>query len=130
MTIDEIKSAIKDDFNLPEDLKIIAKEDLNKWVTKLGELYLLSPTLEMYSVGLPLKHPATSEYIEITNIFRFHTILGVKLYSKKYGDNYIVYCNTLGYKFKEVVSTEMYNQVYKSLTTTLSEYDIFHPYSH
>lgn len=127
MTIDEIKSAITKDNKLPDDLRNTLKQDLNTWLSKLGELYTLSPTMEVYSVGLTGYTPL-NEYISITNIFRLHTILGIKLYATKYENNYVIYCNALGYKFMEIVSETVYVQVYKQLAETFAEYDIFHPY--
>lgn len=134
MTINEIKEAINKDNKLPEDVKNILKKDLNTWLSKIGELYLLSPTLEVCSVGLGLLDPqirSNISYIPITNIFRLNTILGIKLYAKKYSDTqYIIYCNALGYPFMETVSDELYRQVYKGMSELISEFDIFHPYSY
>lgn len=136
MTIEEIKSEISKDNNLPDHVRNMVKSDLNRWLSAIVELYLLSPNMEFYSVGLGGYKPlcesefAINEYISITNIFRLHTILGIKLFSQKSGEHYVIYCNALGFKFQETISVEMYNQVYKPLTTTISEYDIFHPYSH
>lgn len=128
MTIEEIKSEINKDNNLPDQVRVIAKSDLNRWLSAIGELYLVSPTMEVYSVGFNSDHHAVGDYIEITNIFRLYTILDVKLYATKYGDNYVIYCNALGYKFMEIVSVDLYKQVYKSITDTVNEFDVFHPY--
>ncbi len=130
MTIDEIKAAIAKDNNLPDDVKKTAKEDLNRWLAKIGELYLLCPTMEFYSVGLNSNHHIIGDCIEITNIFRLHTILDIKLYATKYGDKYVIYGNALGYKFMELVAKDVYDQIYRTMTTTVSEFNIFHPYSH
>jgi len=130
MGIDDIKQAINKDNKLPDSVKKTAKEDLNRWLSKIGELYQLSPSMELYSVGLGGHMHTVGDFIEITNIFRLHTILDVKLYATKYGDHYMIYCNTLGYKFMELVSEEVYNQIYKSMSDTVSTYDMFHPYSH
>ena len=130
MTINEIKAAISKDNNLPDDVKKTAKEDLNRWLAKIGELYLLSPTMELYSVGLNPNHHIIGDYIEITNIFRLHTILNIKLFATQYEDKYAIYGNALGYKFMELVSKDVYDQIYRAMTTTISEFNIFHPYSH
>jgi hypothetical protein len=127
VSIDEIKSAINKDNNLPDNIKAVAKADLNRWLAAIGELYLLSPTMEIYSVGLTGYKPL-NEYISITNIFRLHTILNIKLYATRYGDKYAIYCNALGFKFMEIVSEELYNQIYKAITDTFEEFDVFHPY--
>ena len=129
MTIDEIKTAINKDNNLPDDVKSTVKEDLSRWLSAIGELYLLSPNMELYSVGIT-GYRSLNEHIAITNIFRLHTILGVKLYATKYGDKYVIYCNALGFKFMEIVSEEVYNQIYKLMSDTVSTYNMFHPYQH
>lgn len=129
MTVDEIKSAINKDNKLQEDVKNTLKQDLNNWLSKIGELYLLSPTLEVCSVGIS-SSASQLNHIKITNIFRLNTLLGIKLYAKKYGDhNYLIYCNALGYPFMEIISDEVYRQVYKDISELISEFDIFHPYS-
>lgn len=130
MSIDDIKQAINKDNKLPDSVKKTVKADLNRWLSKIGELYQLSPSMEFYSVGLNGHHNTIGDFIEITNIFRLHTILNVKLYATKYGNQYMIYCNALGYKFMELVSEEVYNQIYKSMSDIISEYNIFHPYMH
>lgn len=128
MTINEIKAAITKDTNLPDDLKKTAKADLNRWLSKIGELYLLSPTMELYSVGLDTK--TIGSYICITNIFRLYTILDIKLFATPYDDKFMIYCNALGFSFAEVVSANVYNSIYKRITTVVSNFDIFYPYKH
>lgn len=130
MTIDEIKTAINNDNKLPDDVRNTIKQDLNNWLSKIGELYQLSPAMELYTVGLNSNHHTVGDYIEITNIFRLYTILDVKLYATQYGKGYMICCNALGYKFMELVSEEVYNQIYKSMSDTVSTYNMFHPYQH
>ena len=129
MTVDEIKSAITKDNKLPDDLRNTLKQDLNIWLAKIGELYTLNPTMEMCGVSLA-KSKIISDHIGITNIFRLHTILGIKLFATKYGENYAIYCNALGYPFIEIISATMYAEVYKSISTLITEVDLFHPYDH
>ena len=128
MTIDEIKAAIHKDNNLPDDVKKTAKEDLNRWLAKIGELYLLSPTMEFYSVGLNTK--VIGQYICITNIFRLYSILDIKLFATPYDDKFMIYCNALGFSFAEIVSANVYNAIYKQITSMVSNFDIFYPYKH
>lgn len=130
MSIDDIKQAINNDNNLPDSVKKTAKDDLNRWLSKIGELYQLNPSMEICSVGLYGYHSAVCDFIAITNIFRLHTLLDVKLYATKYGNHYMIYCNALGYKFMELVTVDVYNQIYKAMSDTFAEYDIFHPYMH
>lgn len=128
MSIDEIKDAINKDNRLPDDVRLTVKEDLNKWLSKIGELYLLSPTMELYSVGLDCN--VIGQYVCITNIFRLNTILNIKLFATRYGNKYMIFCNALGFSFAEIVSADVYNQVYKNMSELISEYSVFHPYSH
>ena len=52
------------------------------------------------------------------------------LFATKYGENYAIYCNALGYPFIEIISATMYSEVYKSISTLITEVDLFHPYDH
>ncbi len=128
MSIDDIKQAVNNDNNLPDSVKKTAKDDLNRWLAKIGELYQLNPSMEICSVGLFGYHSAVRDFIAITNIFKLHTLLDVKLYATQYDDKYMIYGNALGYKFMELVSKHVYDQIYKSITDTVDEFDVFHPY--
>ena len=77
--------------------------------------FLLSPNIGNY------------QYIEIKNVFQLYYILDIPLIAFKFHDDYVVYGIYRGYKFAEIVSEEVYQAIYKDISTFVTTHDIFFP---
>lgn len=138
LTVDQIKGIIssqKANFKIPGNKEIAVQEVsslLNKLAKFANDLYV-DDTFTSYSEVWFYTSPNLKllDHIEISNIFQLYYVLDIKLYSQVYCESrYLIYSAKYnGYIFSEIVSKDVYDAIYSTITTTIHDANLFNPYS-
>ena len=126
LTVDQIKGIISSqnaNFEIPgkRDLAIYEITSLlDKLVAFANDLYVDDTTVSYSEVWFyTAPHLKSLDCIEIENIFQLYYVMNMKLYVKSYlGGGYVITSEKYkDYIFAEIVSNDVYNEIYADIVT-------------
>jgi hypothetical protein len=135
MTIEMMKKLIVSEqrnFAEDPDIKLITYNNVKTLLDTLilfaNRLYV-DDTFTSYGdvwFHLAPHFPYKLDTIEIENIFQLHYVLDFKLFAEKQSDDTYSITSQLyhDYTFAEIVSADVYDEIYRDITTTLHDADI------
>lgn len=126
LTSDCIKGIIssqKANFEIPGKRELAILEIarlLDKLVKFANDIYVDDTTVSYGGIWFyTAPHLLSLDCIEIENIFQLYYVMDMKLYAKSYlGGGYVITSDKYeDYVFAEIVSNDVYNEIYASIVT-------------
>lgn len=134
MYIDEAKALIAKDKTMTVEELVVARKELYDYLNAIVDLACCKFTTQGVELGLDLcQGNILDGQIYLINLFQLYYLLNIKLIATKAPmdkDKYIIHAQFHGHDFVQIVNESLYDQLYKDISTMVTEHDVFNPYNH